>query len=266
MTKESKTLNRLLIFGGLFILLLIGFLFLFRNISHEEILKEKKLMVYVGSCMMNPIKVIVGEFSRSHPEVDITVVAKGSGMLMNNIRDWERGDIFMPGEESYAKEAIDLGYMDSYTPIANHKLTVIIQKGNPKGIASIEDITDDSIRVVAGGKKIAMGRMFIETIGPSPNYNKILDNHMYAEETKCTRISKSVASNLTDVGITCLASSLRVAGVDHIDIKELSDHPFIIPVGILKFTNEREAAQQFIDLVTSEFGKGIMEQHGFPPI
>ncbi len=264
--KEDKNYNIFFVIGGLAVLLLSGALFFFSQSTNEKAVEEKQLMVYVGSCMKNPIKIIADEFSKSNPGINITIVAKGTGMLMSNIKEWKRGDIFIPGEVSYAKEAIKNGYMERYTPLANHELTLIVPEGNPMGISSLEDITDNSVRVVAGGTEIAMGRMFRETTGDTPFYKQIIDNHMYAEETKCTRIAKSVANGLTDVGITCLASSFRVQGTDNINIKKLSNHQFIIPIGLLKFTKEKKASQQFINLVMSDYGKGVMKQHGFPPL
>lgn len=229
----------------------------------EEVVKGKELTLYVGSCMGGAIKELANDFMADHPGITITVVAKGSAALLDDIGDVERGDVFMPGEESFTQDAIELGYIDSYFPVANHKLTVIVPEGNPMGISHLEDLTDDSVRVVAGGDEIAMGRMWTKAGGGTQTFEDIIDNYVYVEESKCSRIPKAVAGGQADVGISCVASSLKVDGVEYIGVQEFSEHSFIIPIGVLKFSEDEELAQDFVDFVTSDYGREIMAKHGF---
>ena len=168
----------------------------------------------------------------------------------------------MPGEESFAKQAVDKKYMDAYTLIAYHSLAVIVSDENEKGIKSLKDITDDNIRVVVGDSGTAMERMMLELIGETPIFGEIRDNYVYLHNSKCSRIPEAVAEKQADVGISCNASALRVKGVHAIDIPEFSNN-FKIPIGVLKFSKDEELAQSFVEFVKSDTCRDILEKHGF---
>jgi molybdate transport system substrate-binding protein len=142
---------------------------------------------------------------------------------------------------------------------------MIVPKGNPLGLKSLEDLTDDDIRVIIGSLDLGMGRMCVNAIGDTDVYEEITDNYVFIEETKCIRIPQSVDEGLVDVALGCMPSSYRVDGVEFIEVAELNRSE-IIPIGVLEFSENKELAQKFVDIAASDFGKSVMEKHGFEPL
>lgn len=259
----NRTLKPVLFVITTLIFLLLSSLCLTSSTDQEEI---TELTFYAASCMAGSAQELVSDFEAMNPRVKISVVSKGSGTLFDNIAEWQRGDVFMPGEESFAIQAVEEGYMESYTPVAYHTLTLIVPEGNPGGITDLEDIINDDVRVVGGGLDTAMGRMCADAIGGTKIYEEILDNYVYLEETKCSGIPLAVTDDQADVGISCYASADRVEGVEVIEIRDFMEHSSIIPIGVLKFSEEEELAAKFVDFVTSRTGKEIIKGHGFDPV
>lgn len=230
------------------------------EVTQEAEVTQTELTFFIGSCMAPAVAEMLEVFYAQNPGVNVTLVTRSSEVLIRNIGEWEEGDVFMAGAGSFAEEAIELGYMESYSPVSDHKTVMIVPKGNPLGLKTLEDITDDNIRVI-----MSTGKMVLTAVEETDVYEEIMDNHVFIEETKCSRMPQSVDEGLADVAIACLPSANRVDGVEYIEVPELN-RPDIIPIGVLEFSENKELAQKFVDIVVSDFGKSEMEKHGFGPL
>ena len=76
----------------------------------------------------------------------------GSGCLLAQITIGQSGDLYMPGEDWYMKQAQKRIHYS--TKAVTYMIPVImVQKGNPKGIADLTDLLKPGTRVGMGEPK-----------------------------------------------------------------------------------------------------------------
>ncbi|WP_263640956.1 substrate-binding domain-containing protein [Methanobrevibacter arboriphilus] len=62
------------------------------------------------------------------------------------------GDVFLPADYKYMEDAMNNGYMENNTVknITKNVPVIVVQKGNPKNITSLEDLAKPGVKVGVG--------------------------------------------------------------------------------------------------------------------
>jgi molybdenum ABC transporter molybdate-binding protein len=71
----------------------------------------------------------------------------------------EPADLFIPADDSYIREARDLGLVAETIPIARTQAVLLLAKANPQGIAAWSDLLRDGLRVAVPNPAAAVGKL-----------------------------------------------------------------------------------------------------------
>ena len=83
----------------------------------------------------------------------------GSGVLLAQMSLAGRGDIYIPGDQFFMKQAVDGAFITKQVDAAWWVPVIGVRKGNPKKIASLADLARADIKVGLGeAKSCAIGR------------------------------------------------------------------------------------------------------------
>lgn len=219
------------------------------------------LTLYCGAGLRPAADPLIEAFESQHP-IKVRVTYAGSEMLLAQIAANARGDLFMPGEESYVDRAVELGLADAETKrVAAYFVPVIfVQKGNPKAVRSLNDLTRDGLRIGLGDERsCAVGRHTLEILGKNHIPYAALAGNVYFKSPTVNELPLQIQLRNLDAVICWDASAQQFLNDgDIVTIPPAQNVPSRVPIVRLRSCVAPEAALEFIDFVTSEYGKDIL--------
>ncbi|NQT16629.1 MAG: substrate-binding domain-containing protein [Planctomycetes bacterium] len=232
--------------------------------SNEQPGEKKELLIFVGAGIRPPVAELAEVFD-SDNNVEVVPDYAGSELLISKIKLAEIGDIYMPGDKHYVDQAAEAGMIFSQRSICYFVPTILVQKGNPKGITGLADLVKPGIKLGLGDEKAcAIGR----------KCKKIFSkNNIPWEDVE--RNLKYQSMTVNELGIQIQAQSLdavivwdAVAGYyaehgDEVPIPKEKNVISTVDAGVLKFTKNRKLAEKFVELACSERGREIFKRHNY---
>ncbi|MDG6258022.1 MAG: molybdate ABC transporter substrate-binding protein [Methanomicrobiaceae archaeon] len=219
------------------------------------------LLVYCGAGMREPMDEIADLFEEQEG-ITIQYTYGGSAQLLSQIELYQTGDAYMPGATSYIDSAIAKGFVDKTEKVVYHVMAMVVPKGNPAGIQTLEDLTKPGVRVAIG-----------EPTGPAVGQaaKKMLekDGMWEAVEANCVVKSGTVNELLVYVSMNQADAAIIWEDLYNEEAMDLIDIPLeegfvkVVPIGTLTFSENPENAEKFIRFVASDEGLAIFEKHGF---
>jgi molybdate transport system substrate-binding protein len=179
------------------------------------------------------------------------------------------GDLFIPGSPDYMVKAENDGvvYPDSVEKIAYLVPAILVQKGNPKNIQSLSDLTRPGIEVGIGAPEtVCVGLYAVEIL----EFNGLIDDIKetgtivtYAES--CSKTASLIALKSVDAIIGWRVFSYWNPDTTDVVFLEPGQIPRLayVPGAISTFTSDRESAQKFLDFLTSAEGQQIFSRWGY---
>ncbi len=236
----------------------------------EEAAKPSKLssktplFIYAGAAFRPPLEEMGKEFERRYG-VPVRFNFTGSNCLLAQIILSQQGDLFLPGEEFYVRQAQKRGYVLKSEVIGYFVPVIMVRKGNPKGIKSLKDLANSGIKVGLGDPKACAIGEISEAI------------------LRKNGLTEAVHKNVVFRAMTApeLANALRLGGIDAcINWDAIANYPWVRPavevitippeqnvitanpLAILKTTKNRQAAELFLQFALTD-GQRILRRHGF---
>lgn len=194
--------------------------------------------------------------------VEIQYIYAGSGQLLAQIETTGKGDVFIVGSEETYNIAKEKGQANDSKLIAHHTPALAVQKGNPKGIKSLSDLTQDGLKVALGDAKANAVGMTAEKIIEK---NKLQDIKKNVVTTTATvnELVVAVSTGQADVAIVTEDSIRLNSDVEMVEIPAKENIDQLIPVGSLKSSGHPDLAQKLVDFIASAEGIAIFEKAGY---
>lgn len=222
---------------------------------------SKTLLVYCGAGLRDPMEEIA-EIFKAREGVGIEYTFGGSAQLLSQIELYQKGDAYMPGARSYIESAMGKGFVDDTEDVVYHVLAIVVSKGNPMNITSVQDLANPGVRVAIG-----------EPSGPAVGKaaKKMLENDGIWEAVEANTVVKSGTVNELLVYISMEQADAAIIWEDlyNSESMELVEIPLkegfvkVVPIGTLVFSENKENAEKFMQFVASDEGKAIYAKHGF---
>jgi molybdate transport system substrate-binding protein len=142
---------------------------------------------------------------------------------------------------------------------ASNTLTIVVAPGNPKKIASFQDLTQPGLSVVICAPQVPCGsatQKVEQAIGVTLN--------PVSEDSQVTDVLNKVLTGQADAGVV-YATDAQAAGntVTAVAFPESAGAVNTYPIAVLKQAHDPELARRFVDLVTGDAGQKILSAAGF---
>ena len=223
---------------------------------------DTSLFVYSGAGLKKPMTAI-GEAFTGKYGIGVEYTFAGSGTLITQMDLSRKGDAFIPGGTPDYRIAQEKGLVGEPGYVAYHVPVIAVQKGNPQNITSVDDFARPGLKIALGGvNTTAIGRagdkLFLKLgILDAVEKNVVLRAPTINEVVVAMNMGTADAALLT-------LDQINPETMDTIDLPPENGLVLIVPVGATTFTEQPDAARQFVEFVTSDEGKAIFAKHGFP--
>jgi molybdate transport system substrate-binding protein len=182
----------------------------------------------------------------------------------------KKGDLYFPGSSDFMEKAKKEGLVfPESEKIVTYLIPAInVQKGNPKGIGSLKDLTKDGIRVaIANPEMVCVGTYAVEIVerNLSPFEKERFKKNLVNYTESCEKTANAIALKAVDAVLGWRVFQYwDPQRIETIYLKP-EEIPRIgyIPIAISKFTRDKVLARQFTDFLLSPEGKAIFRKYHY---
>ena len=218
--------------------------------DHEE---DKPLDVYAAASLAEV-------FPQIDPDARFSFA--GSDELATQIREGAPADVYAAATSKYPQELFEAGLVEEPVTFASNRLVLIVPRGNPAAIESVEDILQRGTRLVVAAEGVPVGdytRAFLETLGLSAALDNVVSN-----EDDVKGVAGKVALGEADAGFVYATDVTPVADrVLAIELPDDAQPPIEYQVAVVAESADKDAAIAFIETLRSDEGREALASAGF---
>ena len=216
-----------------------------------------KVTVLAAASLQDAFEEIEKSVEKDNPGMDVSFDFQGSQDLVTSLSGGNSADVLATANNSTMKEAADQKLVGSQTEFATNVLTLIVPKGNPKGITGLDSSLEGANLVICA-PEVPCGeatKKLADAQGVALN--------PASEEQKVTDVRGKVESGEADAGIVYTTDA--TAAKDKVDKIDIPDGGVVnhYPIAQTATPENAAGAKVFIDAVTGKTGQEILAKHGF---
>jgi molybdate transport system substrate-binding protein len=230
---------------------------------------SKRILIFAGAASKPATEEVTKTFKEKF-RIPIDVSFGGSGFVLSQMKLTKKGDLYFPGSSDFMEVAKKEGVVFSESEkIVVYLIPAInVQKGNPKRIYTLKDLTKDGIRVaIANPEFVCVGTYAVEIIEKNlaPSEKERLKKNLVNYTESCEKTANAISLKAVDAVLGWRV--FQYWDPDRIDTVYLKPEEIprvgYISIAISKFTQNKILAQQFIDFLLSSEGKAIFRKYHY---
>ena len=224
------------------------------------------ITVFCGSASKPAMKHIAAAY-QDETGVPVELMYGGSGTLLSQMTLAEKGDIYLPGSPDYIQLARRMGQIvpGSEATVAYLVPALIVPQGNPAGIAGLQDLAREGLRVGIGNPEtVCLGLYGVEIL----EHNGLLDAVLPQVVTfgaSCSKTADLAAMGSVDVILGWrVFEAWNPSRMDLLPL-EAGQAPRVstVPIAVSIHSPDPQRAQDFIDYVLSPVGQQAYTDAGY---
>jgi len=244
-------------------------LILVLTIVHQAQSSSNRILIYAGAASKPATEEIVKGF-KEKTGIVADVIFGGSGFVLSQMKLSKKGDLYFPGSSDFMELAKKEGlvFPESEKIVVYLVSAINVQKGNPKGIYSLRDLTKDGIRVaIANPEMVCVGTYAVEIIEKNltPSEKEKFKKNLVNYTESCEKTASVISLKAVDAVIGWRVFQYwDPERIESILLKpEAISRIGYIPIAISRFTEDKIAAQKFIDFLLSSHGKATFQKYHY---
>lgn len=219
-----------------------------------------RVVLYSGSVNRVSIDETIKEFE-DREGVTVERVYNGCGILVAQMKSGETPDAYFACDIVYSHQVTDI-FMD-FTNISETKMVILTQKGNPKNINSLKDLTNTGLKVgLCNPEQSALGFLTRRLFQEVDLWESVQDNVRSQVPTGDMLVNQTQTGSL-DAAIVYEANTLNVR--EKLEIIYI-DHPkanAIQPYAVGKNSDHRYVMERLFKTITSAQSQQRFKDTGF---
>ncbi len=230
--------------------------------SEESDSDAKELLLYCGAGIRPPVDELVEVFGQLY-SVKIAIDYAGSEVLLSKIKLGRRGDLYMPGDSYYIEQAAGAGMILSQKTVCYFVPAILVQKGNPKNIRSLQDLLMSGLKLGLGDPNAcAVGRKTLEVFAKNNISWADVEKNIAFLSLTVNELGMQIQARSLDAVIVWDAVARYYANYgDQVPIPIENNCVSTVDIGVLTFTKNKSLAEKFIEFAASEHGQAIFKKH-----
>ena len=242
-----------------------------------------ELVVFAAASMEETLTEIQGMYAEVAPNVTLVFNFDSSGTLKTQIQNAAPCDIFISAgqkqmdqldieaDESVNTEGLDFVLAESRIDLLENRVTLCVPESNPKGIESFDQLAG---LLAEGGVFMCMGNSDV----PVGQYTQKILAYYGLDEAELANAGeitygtnvKEVATQIKEGSVDCGVIYCTDAFSEGLEIVDYATAEMcgqvIYPAAVLKTSENQEAAQAFLDYLSTPEAMAVFEEVGFAPV
>lgn len=208
---------------------------------------------------------LIPMFEEQNPDITVSGTYDSSGKLQTQIEEGMEADVFMSAATKQMDALTEEGMIeeDSVTDLLENKIVLITSADSQLELSSFEDITKADTIAIGDPASVPVGQYSEEALTNLGLWDQVLAKASLG--TNVTEVLNWVAEGSAQAGIvyaTDAATTDKVKVVAEAPEDSLAE-PDIYPVGIVSASENKEAAEKFVEFLKSDEAIQIFEDYGF---
>lgn len=219
-----------------------------------------KLIVFAAASLKKSFTEIGEQFKTDNPGSDVEFSFAGSSDLVTQLTQGAPADVFASADTKNMDKAAQADLLEG-EPVnfASNTLTIVTGPGNPKKVASFEDLARPGLSVVVCAPQVPCGSA-TEKVEKATG----VQLNPVSEESQVTDVLGKVTSGEADAGLVYVTDAQGAGDkVTAVAFPESTDAVNTYPIAALKQSKQPALAQKFIEAVTGEAGQKVLGAAGF---
>jgi molybdate transport system substrate-binding protein len=237
-------------------------------IFNSLLFAKEEFIFYCGITMVKPMLKISKIIEKKY-HIKVRIIQGGSGDLYDSLSISKKGDLYLPGSDSYLKKHEKEGIFGYRKYVGYNQIAIFVKKGNPKKIKTLKDFLRKDVKVAIGNPESGSigkaGEKVLKKFGGEKFLEKIEDLVvMYATDSR--DLNNLLKKGEVDVGLSWKATAFFPENREFLSIIEIPEKyspKKKLVLTQLKFSKYPEIAKYFIDYASGKEGKKIMKEYGF---
>ena len=218
----------------------------------------------------------IGQLYENETGMSVAFNFDGSQALRTQIENGAYADLFASANKRHMNALRDGGLINNSSMVVftRNRISLIIPRDNPAKINNLSDLARPGLKIVMGTKDVPVGDyalQIIDNLGNDsdygPDYRAAVLANVISQETNVNYVVTKVALGEADVGFAYV-SDITEDMADRVDKIDIPDGFNVIaeyPIAVMQESERPARSQDFVNLVTSDRGKAILERYGFAP-
>ena len=221
-----------------------------------------ELRVFAGAMLRPAIDDTIDDFEKREG-VRVTRVYNGCGILVGQMKtDGKSPDAYFACDQSFMTQVHDL-FLEA-TPISTNQLVILVPKGNPHHIRSLNDLGQPGLRVGVGHEKqCALGALTQQTLRQGGVLDPVMENVKAQLPTGDMLVNELRIGSL-DAVIAYVSNA--AASADQLDAVAIKDIPCAVavqPVAVGRDSAYKQLTGRLLDALRAPESRRRFEAYGF---
>lgn len=233
----------------------------------------KKMTALVAANMTDPMNALIKEYEKRNEGTKINASYAGTQILFTQIQQGVSADFFLSADLDYAKKAKEEGLIDSFEPVSSMREVIIVPKGNPAGIKSLENLGTKPVKLVIGVDNVPIGK-YTRQVFKNANkdygkdFSKKVLGHVVSNETNTKEVAQKAATGEAGAAIVYV-TDVTPGIADKVETVEIPDKYNVTAsnyAAVLNDAGNAKLAQDFLDFMLSDDGQKIIQRFKYEPV
>lgn len=244
--------------------------------------EEIELIVFAAASMTETLTEIKGLYEAANPGVKITYNFDSSGTLKTQIQEGAECDLFISAGQKQMNqldstasaevntEGLDFVLQGSRINLLENKVVLVVPEGNPKGIESFDQLAEllknGDVLMAMGNSDVPVGQYTQKILAwYELNEDELSSAGKITYGTNVKEVTTQVSEASVDCGVVYCTDAFS-AGLTVVEgaTAEMCGQ-VIYPAAVLNVSTHPEAAQSFLDYLTTDEAMAVFEAVGFSP-
>jgi molybdate transport system substrate-binding protein len=220
---------------------------------------SNEIKVFAAASLTAAFAKIGEDFTAANGGTKVTFNFAGSQALATQIQQAAPADVFASADITNMDKVKDL--VGTPQNFASNLLQIVVEKGNPKNVKGLDDLTNPDLKVVLAAPDVPAGKYAAQILGKAGVTVKPV-----SQEDNVKAVVTKVSLGEADAGIVYVTDV--TAGGDKVEGVEIPKTQNVVatyPIATVKASKAQDKAQAFMDLVLSDQGQQVLKQYGFLP-
>lgn len=225
-----------------------------------------EILISAAASLTDALNEIKVSFEKEHQTIAVHYNFGSSGKLAKQIEQGAPSDVFLSASKKDMDSLRDKNFIinDSRVDFAQNTLVLIAHQESPADYQSFQEINTAQIQYLAMGEPdiVPAGRYAKQVLESIQLWESLEGKLVLGSDVR--QVLTFVESGNAELGIVYASDAQTSKNVKVMAEADPNWHsPIVYPGAIVSGTKHKEEAQAFLNYVSSDKGKAILEKHGF---